>query len=115
MAIPPAPTNVTATALSSSRIRIKWDDVPVEEDGYRVESRPCGSSAAWDPKEGLDAGTVSYTDMGLEPNTCMEYRVLAIDEPDGAGPPSAVVQATTFDGARIVGGRAIRRHPPVGR
>ena len=86
---PTVPTNVQATALSSTQIRITWtastDNVGVT--GYRIY------------RNGTQVGTsvvAGYTDTGLTPSTTYSYTVSAYD---AAGNNSAQstppVQATT--------------------
>ncbi len=85
---PTAPTGLTATAISSSRIDLSWtaatDDVGVS--GYRIF------------RGGVQVGTctgTSYADSGLAPSTTYAYSVKAYDAAGNVSGPSAAASATT--------------------
>ncbi len=79
---PAAPTNLTATALSSSEIRLNWNDVSGEQ-GYRIERRQGNDPFAFLANVGANATT--YTDGGLQANKVYVYRVLAFNEAGDSG------------------------------
>ena len=85
---PSAPSNLTATAVSSSRIDLKWgastDNVGVS--GYRVFR---GTTQAASPT-GL-----TYSDTGLLPATSYSYTVRAVDAAGNVSNPSNTVTAKT--------------------
>ncbi|MGE5599381.1 MAG: discoidin domain-containing protein, partial [Bacteroidota bacterium] len=91
---PTVPTNLTATAVSSSQIDLSWtastDNVGVT--GYRIYRG--GEAIA------TTAGT-SYSDTGLSPNTTYSYTVSAYDaannESGQSAPAGATTPATTYD------------------
>ena len=102
--VPAAPTNLTATAQSSSAIALSWTDVATNETGYRIE-RAIGTGA-YATLTTLAAGAVSYTDSGLVASTVYNYKVSAINSAGAgtAGPVTATTQAgssVTFTGADI--------------
>ncbi|MCU0445980.1 MAG: alpha-amylase family glycosyl hydrolase [Microscillaceae bacterium] len=96
---PNAATNVVATPLSSSQIKIDWSDNSTIETNYRVER---STNANFSPNNTvtilgtLNAGTITFTDNGLSAQTQYFYRVVAISV--GGERVSAVVNATTPDG-----------------
>jgi fibronectin type 3 domain-containing protein len=72
---PPSPTppsNVTATAVSSSRINLAWTDTTAYEAGYVVERT---SGQYWTQIASLPANYTSYADTGLTASTTYSYRV----------------------------------------
>ena len=79
---PSAPTNLTATAASSTQINLSWtastDNVGVT--GYRVE-RCQGSGCSSFAQIGSPAGT-SFNDSGLLASTAYSYSVRATDAAD---------------------------------
>jgi len=76
VAAPPAPTGLTATAVSSTRIDLAWTDVAGEE-GYKVE-RKLSSATTWTQIATTGAGVVTYADTsGLSPGAAYNYRVRA--------------------------------------
>jgi len=88
---PSKPTNVAATAVSASQINLTWsastDDVAVT--GYRVF------------RGGTQIATVnalSYSSVGLSPNTTYTYTVAAYDARNNVSPQSAPASATTPGG-----------------
>ena len=76
---PSAPTGLTATAISTTRIDLGWtastDNVGVT--GYRVE-RCQGASCTNFAQVGTPAAT-TFSDTGLTANTTYRYRVRAVD------------------------------------
>ena len=92
---PTAPTNLTATAQSSSQINLSWtastDNVGVA--GYRVE-RCQGSTCTTFAQIGIPTGT-SYNDTGLAANTTYRYQVRATDAAGNLSGYSSIGSATT--------------------
>lgn len=88
---PTAPTNLTATAVSSSQINLAWtastDNVGVT--GYQVfrDGAQVGTTA-----------TASYPDTGLSPSTTYSYYVKAYDAAGNVSAQSNTAQATTLPG-----------------
>ncbi len=86
---PTAPTNLTATAISSMRIDLSWtastDNVGVAH--YKVFR---GSSVVAQP-----TGT-SWSDMGLSPATLYQYHVTAVDAASNESGSSNTASATTL-------------------
>ena len=95
---PTVPTNLAATAASSSQVNLSWsaatDNVGVT--GYRVT------------RNGTVIGTATgttYSDTGLAPQTTYTYSVAAFDAAGNISAGSAPASATTPAGH-------LRRHPP---
>jgi hypothetical protein len=81
---PPAPPHtLTASALSSSRIRLAWVDASNNEENFELERRI--GSGAFTPIAMPPANSTSYQDSGLAANTLHRYRIRAVN----AGGPSA--------------------------
>jgi Zn-dependent metalloprotease len=74
---PAAPTSVTATVLSSSRVKLAWTDVATNETGYRVERSTDGVSFTLVATLGKNVQT--YTNSNLSAATLYHYRVGATD------------------------------------
>lgn len=93
-----APTNVTATVLNSTSIRIAWEHPDSGEDGFVVE-RYNAQTAGFEVLVPAPGGSVSpFTNTGLAPSTRYDYRVLAFRKQGSnypTGTESAVVSATT--------------------
>jgi hypothetical protein len=88
-----APTNVTATAVSSSQVSLTWNAV-AGAAGYIVE-RSSDGTTGW-----TQVGTPtsnSYNDVGLNPSTSYYYRVRSTSGAN-TSQPSSVVSATTSQG-----------------
>jgi fibronectin type 3 domain-containing protein len=92
---PTVPTNVVATATSSSAITVTWtastDNVGVT--GYRVE-RCAGVGCSTFTQVGTPAGP-SFANTGLNANTSYSYRVRAADAVPNLSGYSTVASATT--------------------
>jgi len=90
---PPAPTGLTATAVSSDRIDLTWNDNAANEDGYEVERSTDGTVFALVASLGQDAQ--GYSDTGLAPVTEYSYRVHAVNAVGPSGDSNAA-SATTL-------------------
>ena len=75
---PQAPTRLTATAVSSSRINLAWQHDSTNVKGFRIERR-VARRAVWSEIGMTAASTRRFTDMGLKPTTTYEYRVRAFN------------------------------------
>jgi YD repeat-containing protein len=94
---PTAPSNLTATAVSSTQINLAWtastDNVGVT--GYRVER--CTGAGCGNYSQIATPPTNSFNNTSLNDGTSYRYRVRAVD---AAGNPSAysnIASATTPD------------------
>jgi uncharacterized repeat protein (TIGR03806 family) len=90
---PTVPANVTATALSSSRIAVAWSASTDDGSGiagYRVFRGGTAAAIA-------TVTATQYTDTSLTPSTSYSYTVVAFDAatPPNASAPSAAASATT--------------------
>ncbi|MCX7428864.1 MAG: fibronectin type III domain-containing protein [Planctomycetia bacterium] len=74
---PAAPTGLTATPKSDTRIDLSWLDIATDETGYKIERSANGVD--WTPLVTLAAGSFSYPDTGLTEGegTLRYYRVRA--------------------------------------
>ncbi|MBM4340562.1 MAG: fibronectin type III domain-containing protein [Deltaproteobacteria bacterium] len=110
---PSTPTNLTATAVSSSQINLSWtastDNVGVS--GYRIY-RCQGTSCTADTQIATSS-TNSYQDTGLAASTTYRYRLRAYDAAGNLSSYSSTASATTQDttppGAPIWGPNPIQR------
>jgi len=76
--IPSAPSNLTATATSSSTIGLSWRDNANNEIGQRIE-RSVGSSNNYAFLTNVGAGTTGFTDSQLVDGTKYYYRLKAFN------------------------------------
>ncbi len=89
---PSAPTGLSATAISSSRIDLSWTDTSTET-GYRVERSPNGSTG-WTEIASLTANQTSYSDLSVSAQQTCFYRVRGVNS-GGFSPYSTNASATT--------------------
>jgi hypothetical protein len=75
-AVPNAPSNLSATALSFSQIRIDWTDNSGDETRFYIE-RKIGAAGAYVSVANVGANVTTYTNSGLVQNTEYYYRVRA--------------------------------------
>ena len=73
--LPDAPSELTASAISSSRIDLTWQDNSDNESGFRIERRTATGSYAQIATVG--AGVTSYSSTSLSAGTMYYYRVRA--------------------------------------
>jgi Repeat of unknown function (DUF5650)/Fibronectin type III domain len=90
---PAAPTNLVATALSSSQIGLSWTDNANNETGFQVQRSTNGVN--FTAIATLGANVTTYTDNGRTPATTYYYRVGAFNA-SGNSAFSNVASATTL-------------------
>ena len=90
---PAAPSNLTATPISSSQIDLAWDDNSDNEEFFAIER---DSQLLPDV---LPVGTTAFSDTGLDPSTTHTYRVVAsnVDGDAYSAPASATTQTEGGD------------------
>ncbi|MDI6791578.1 MAG: fibronectin type III domain-containing protein [bacterium] len=91
--IPSNPTGLTATAKSTSRIDLSWNDL-TNETGYAIQAKTATTSFA--DIDTVSANTTSYSHLGLSANTTYYYQVRAFNA-IGVSGYSSTAQATTYD------------------
>jgi galactose oxidase-like protein/fibronectin type III domain protein/glyoxal oxidase-like protein len=74
-ASPSAPTNLTASTVSATRIDLKWTDTSNNEDGFKIERSPDG--IVFTEIAAVGANATTYSNTGLTCNTFYQYRVRA--------------------------------------
>jgi hypothetical protein len=72
--IPDAPTDLTASALSSTQISLSWKDNANNETGFNIERKGAGGYAQAGT---AGADVTNYNDPGLAPGATYSYRVMA--------------------------------------
>jgi glucose/arabinose dehydrogenase/PKD repeat protein len=96
---PTAPTNLTATAASSSQINLGWtaatDNVGVTS--YLIEA--CSGAGCASFTQIATASGTTYTHLGLTASTSYSYRVRATDAVNNLGAYSTVRSAVTPAGS----------------
>jgi len=92
---PVAPSNLAATAVSSSQINLTWGDNSNNEQGFKIQ-RKTGTSGTWLQIATVAANVRSYQNTGLLPNTTYYYRVFAYNTA-GDSPYSNTASAATPD------------------
>ncbi|MDD4403134.1 MAG: fibronectin type III domain-containing protein, partial [Desulfitobacteriaceae bacterium] len=90
--VPETPNNLTATAVSSSRIDLAWTDLSDNEKGFKIERKASGGS--YSQIATLGANATTYTSSGLSTNTRYYYRVSAYNDA-GSSAYSNEADATT--------------------
>jgi len=73
---PNQPTNLGATALSSTEIKLTWQDKSTNETGFKIE-RKADASDTWKEIARLGANITTFTNNFLYSNTTYHYRVKA--------------------------------------
>jgi uncharacterized delta-60 repeat protein len=73
--LPSAPSNLTARAISSNRIKLRWIDNATNETSYRVERSLKGTP--FEQVAEVGANFTVFLDRGLKPNRRYLYRVRA--------------------------------------
>ncbi|MGB2937041.1 MAG: fibronectin type III domain-containing protein, partial [Phycisphaerae bacterium] len=92
--VPSAPSSLTATAISNSRIDLVWTDNSDNETGFKIE-RKTGAEGTWGQIDTVGEGVTTYQNTGLDPETEYYYRVRAYNAA-GDSVPSPEANATTL-------------------
>ncbi len=76
--VPVAPSNLIATAVTTTSVALNWQDNSNNESGFQIERAPAGSGP-WVVVGTAAANVTSYSDTGLSPATGYYYRVSAFN------------------------------------
>lgn len=71
---PDAPENLTASAASSTKISLSWDDKSTNESGFKIERK---SSGDFEQIATVAADVKAFQDVNLTSNTSYTYRIRA--------------------------------------
>src|SRR5436190_5623060 len=91
-AVPNAPSNLVATAVSSTRINLTWQDNSNNETKFQIWRKVAGGT--FSKLVTVNANVTSYADTGLTPATTYKYKVRAKNT-SGYSPFSNIATATT--------------------
>jgi hypothetical protein len=77
--VPYKPTNLSANAVSSSKIKLAWADKSSNETGFEIwrKSGACSSTNDWFRITSTGANSISYGNIGLSSGVTYSYRVRA--------------------------------------
>lgn len=89
---PNAPSNLTASGISTTEVQLNFKDNSDNEDGFKVERKEPGGT--YELIAVLPANSTSHKDAGLTANTIYYYRVCAFNT-YGTSPYSNEANATT--------------------
>jgi hypothetical protein len=94
LSAPAAPSGLTATAISNTRIDLAWTDNSNNEDGFKIEIKS-GPSGTYTEIATISANATSYSSTGLEASSQYFYRVRAFNSV-GNSSYSNAANATTL-------------------
>jgi hypothetical protein len=93
--LPAAPSNLTATAVSTSQIDLSWTDNASNEDGFKIERCQGALCTDFVQISTVPANVSSYSNTGLSAATTYRYRVRAYNSAGDSG-YSNTASATTL-------------------
>ena len=100
---PPLPTDLTATAVDTTRIDLSWNEYNNTESGFRIERCTGAGCINYTEIAAVSADTTSYSDTTLCSDTTYNYRVKAYKtsewETDYSNSSNAATTATTAPGS----------------
>jgi fibronectin type 3 domain-containing protein len=100
--LPSNPTNLQITSTAASKIGLSWTDTSSNENGFRVESSPNGTT--WTTVTTLPPNSNSFTATGLAPQTHYYFRVFAFNTTGDSAAPTNAVDTTTSTATGSVSG-----------
>ena len=106
-----APSELTATAVSDTRIDLHWIDNSDNEGEFRIE-RDTSPDFASPVVQATWANSTSFSDIDLSPGTTYYYRVRARNATDSSGYSNTATATTPTSGA---GGNASSPSPSSSR
>ncbi|MTI54990.1 fibronectin type III domain-containing protein [Geosporobacter ferrireducens] len=80
---PSAPTNLSASVISNSRIELSWTDRSNNETGFKIERKT--GSGSYEEIATVGANKTGYTDTGLSSNVTYTYRIRAYNSAGNSG------------------------------
>jgi hypothetical protein len=95
-AVPAAPTNLTATAVSRSQIKLSWTDNSGNETGFKIERCKGATCTNFSQIATVDENVTTYTNTNLSKNTTYRYRVRAYNAAGNSADYSNIASATTL-------------------
>jgi fibronectin type 3 domain-containing protein len=98
-ALPTAPTNVTATAMSGTQISLSWTASTSSLGIKNYVLQRCAGAGCSNFATIASPTTTTYNDTGLIGGTSYSYQVSAIDTQNNAGPNSTPAATATTTGA----------------
>jgi hypothetical protein len=104
LANPVAPSNLTATLISSNQINLAWTDNSTNETQFRIERKIGGGGFAFltnRPALAGSGGTGNYSDTNLSAGTTYTYRVRADGSNGNSGWSSEVSTNTPGGGGGV--------------
>ncbi len=93
-ALPAAPSNLTASAISRSQINLAWTDNATNEDGFRIERCKGSTCTNFAQIATVGPNVTTYANTGLNANTTYRYRVRAYNA-SGTSAYSNIASAKT--------------------
>ena len=76
---PNAPSNLTATPVSTTQVNLSWTDNSGNEDGFRIERCTGNGCSNFAQIAQVGANVTTFPDTGLTPNNRYRYRVRAFN------------------------------------
>src|SRR5436190_10888947 len=73
--VPVAPAGLTATAISTTAIKLVWQDLSSNESGFKIDRAPSPSGPWTLSIATVNANITAYTDNAVTPSTSFYYRV----------------------------------------
>jgi alpha-tubulin suppressor-like RCC1 family protein len=98
-AVPAAPSNLIANAVSSTQITLTWRDNSTNEQGFRIQRNTGGTT--WAHVGTVSPNVTSYLHSELTPGTTYTYRVLAFGAGGTLSDVSNTATATTPGGTVV--------------
>jgi hypothetical protein len=92
---PFVPSNLTATTISQSQIRLSWTDQATGELGFKIERQNSNASGSYEQIGMVGANFTSFNDTAVGAGTSYRYRVRAYNASADSDYSNVATQATS--------------------
>src|ERR1041385_2014316 len=93
---PNPPSGLVVSVVSSSSLRLQWQDNSSNESSFSIVRCQGSSCAPFSSVASVGANTTTFTNTGLLSGTTYGYYIIAVGKGGKVSPPSNTVWATTL-------------------
>ena len=89
------PSDLSATVLPDTSVKIDWTDNSANEDGFRID-RKLTELGTWSEVGSVGANVTTFTDATVAPSSTYYYRVRSFNAANGSSNPGSEIRVLTL-------------------